>query len=378
MVVRPRSIVWKGKLMSKTIVVKVGSSNLVDLEGRLDLLSLTRLVVELKALHTAGYRLVLVTSGAVAAGAQKVIVAADFCHHRKQLLAAVGQGFLMQKYTSLFGEYGITVGQILLVREDLDNRRLYLNARETLLGLLAHSVIPIVNENDVVTAGSFGGNDLLAAAVAGLVDAEQLVILSNIDGVFAHFPATAGERPLAQIAYTDLAGLLLSFATNKTSALGTGGIQTKLEAARMAAEFGVETVICNGATSGVLKLVVDGVPVGTRILAQSSKLEARKRWLLFGVKAKGMIKVDEGALQALVERGSSLLAVGIKAVTGKFGRGDAVTICDPDGAEKAVGLIRFTDREIEQIRGKRSAEIKVILGESQADEVVHRDDLVLL
>lgn len=358
-----------------TLVVKIGSSNLVGSSGELDLTALATFVTAVAALKNAGHYVVIVTSGAVAAGRPLIDLQAQFSPHQKQIHAAIGQGVLIQTYAARFAEHQLTVGQVLLVREDLDNRQLYLNARETLQGLLAHGVIPIVNENDVVTAGSFGGNDLLAAAISGLVDADQLILLTDVAGVYATFPPAAGEKPLATVRAADIPNWLQQLGKSKAGHHGTGGIATKLEAARLASEFGIPTVIADGRDQGVLARVLAG-DVGTRIEPQLTPLEARKRWILFGIQAQGSVTIDHGAANALQKGGGSLLAVGVRSVRGAFHRGDAVQVLSLEGKALAVGLSNFAAAELAQIMGSHSTDVMARFPGRSA-EVIHRNNLAL-
>jgi len=365
--------------MASPCVIKIGSANLVDERGQLDSALLLDYARQISQLQQAGQRVVLVSSGAVASGRSQLSLKHSFSGHRKQLLAAVGQPRLMAVYQEIFQQFSLPVAQVLLVREDLDNRRLYLNARETLQGLLAHDVLPIVNENDVVTAGSFGGNDQLAAAVAGLVDASALIILTNVAGIYEEDPRQNPQASkLDTLPLDDIAAWQMRFSGGKASTLGTGGIETKLAAARIAGEFGIPTIIADGAEQDILpRLLNKKELIGTRIEPSLTPLEARKRWLLYGIQPRGQLTLDAGAVEALQTRGSSLLAVGIRQCEGKFDRGDAVAIHDPAGKRIGVGLTNYDSSLLPELLGKSSAEIQSLHGDTMPQEVVHRDHLVL-
>lgn len=365
--------------MASPCVIKIGSANLVDERGALDSARLLDYARQIHQLQQVGHKVVLVSSGAVAAGSSQLTLKHSFTGHRKQLLAALGQPRLMSVYQAIFQQFSLSVAQVLLVREDLDNRRLYLNARETLQGLLAHDVLPIVNENDVVTAGSFGGNDQLAAAVAGLVDASTLIILTNVDGIYEEDPRQNPQASkLDTLPLADIASWQARFSGGKASSLGTGGIETKLSAARIAGEFGIPTIIADGAQQEILpRLIENNERVGTRIEPSLTPLEARKRWLLFGIQPRGKLTLDAGAVQALQNRGSSLLAVGIAQCEGKFERGDAVEILDPAGNRIGVGLTNYDSILLPEVLGKPTAEIQSLYGDAMKQEVVHRDHFVL-
>lgn len=369
-------------MAAQRIVIKIGSSSLVNGEGQLAIDSLRILVQQLAQLRRLGKEVVLVSSGAVACGSGQLCLKQNFVAYRKQILSAIGQSHLMQHYHHSFQQEGVPIAQVLLIRQDLEDRQLYLNARSTLLGLIEHQIIPIANENDVVAATSFGGNDMLAAAIAGLIDADELLILTDIDGVYDRSPDQIDAKRFATLEAHELDALLHSQNRTSTfgkrgSAHGTGGMQTKLEAALLASQFGVRTVIGHASNKeGILELL-NTAKKGTQISPSLSPLEARKRWLRFGVALQGKITVDEGAETALRAGTFSLLPVGVKKVEGVFSRGDAVKVFNQAGKAVAVGLVEFSAEEAQTIQGKNTAQIQSIYPERPQYVMIHRDDLVL-
>lgn len=367
---------------AKTWVVKVGSNVLVgEGEGVLDRATFVRLVSELTALASAGRRVVLVSSGAVAVGRRRLGSAppsgTEPLAHR-QALAAIGQPLLMHHYAEEFAFGGLPVAQVLLSRSDLGDRTRFLNARNTLRALLEAGVLPIVNENDTVATAElkFGDNDRLAALVAHTVEADALVILSDIDAVYDADPrANADATPLEALWADDPA--LASLAGPVGPGNGTGGMASKLAAARIAAERGVPTCVAAGRTEGVLSQLAAGAAAGTLLMPSDAPRSARKAWIAHGAEPAGRVVVDGGARAALVERGTSLLARGVVSVEGAFDAGASVAIvCDGDVF--AHGLAGYSAEDLRTIAGARSAQIRARLGYENGDAVVHRDDLALL
>ena len=366
--------------VARRIVVKVGTSTLTHPNGKLNYSRIEGLVRELANAVNAGKQILLVSSGAVGAGMDrlgwkekpKTIPA-------KQAAAAVGQGILMHTYEKLFAEYGQVVAQVLLTREDSVNRRRYANSRNTLLTLLDIGVIPIINENDAVSIDELkiGDNDTLSANVAAIVDADLLIILSDVDGVYSANPQTDPQaRLLPEIA--EVTPEVEAICGGAGTMRGTGGMLTKMAAARMAMNSGIVMVIASGGRDGVIQSILDGKPIGTLFPPRQNRLQFRKRWLAFGARIKGRLMVDKGCAQALLSNGSSLLAAGIKDVEGSFEQGNTVSIVNPDGWEIARGLVNYNTEEIRKIRGAHTPEIMKILGHKPYDEVVHRDNMVLL
>ncbi|MBI2851892.1 MAG: glutamate 5-kinase [Chloroflexi bacterium] len=369
------------------IVVKLGTSLLTSGTDHLDPAVMANLVSQLAQLHRRGVELVVVTSGAIAAGRSRLgLVQGRSSKHRgiplKQVLASVGQSRLMNAYEQLFTEHGITVAQALLTRADLIDRAGYLNARSTLMALLELRVICVVNENDVVAVDElqdtrFGDNDNLSAMVSNLVDADLLLILSDIAGLYTADPHRYPDArlvPQVEAITPEIEGMVAESAGN----LGTGGMTTKIEAAKLATTSGVSVVIAGGREPGVISRVAAGERIGTYFPAATSKRESRERWMVSGLSTKGSLIVDSGCARALKRDKGSLLAVGIARVRGEFERGDVVDIYDPDGKRCACGLTNYSAADIEKIKGTRSREIASILGYDYGTEIVHRNNMVML
>ncbi len=366
----------------KRIVVKLGTNLLAGDSGRLDEVVMSSLVAQVARLHHQGLELVLVSSGAIAAGRHKLGLAKKLRGiPYRQVLAAVGQSRLMDAYGQLFAEHDIAVAQALLTRTDLADRSGYLNARNTLLALLELRVLCIVNENDVVSVdeieeAKFGDNDNLSAMVANLVDADLLLMLTNIDGLYTADPQHNPEaRLIPQVSKID--ANIEQLAANTSSRLGTGGMTTKIEAAKLATASGVTVVIADGRQPDVILKLAAGEAIGTRFTPASSKLESRKRWMLSGLCVRGKLIVDAGAARALKKQKRSLLAAGIKSVEGGCQRGDIVNIYDSQGVRLGCGISNYNAADIEVIKGAHSEQIATLLGHDYGAEVVHRNNLVI-
>ena len=365
---------------SSRLVVKVGSS-LVTNEGRgLDHAALSRWAAEIAALNKVGKQVVLVSSGAIAEGLQRLgWKARPKALHELQAAAAVGQMGLVQAYESCFREHGLKTAQILLTHEDLADRTRYLNARSTLLTLLSLGVIPIINENDTVTTDEIkvGDNDTLGSLVTNLIEADALVILTDQKGLYTADPR---KDPNAQFVFNADAGTpeLEEMAGGAGSSVGTGGMITKILAAKRAARSGAHTVIACGREGDVLQRLANGEPIGTQLIARTSPLAARKQWLADHLQLRGSLTLDAGAARALLQEGVSLLPVGVVAVKGEFLRGDVVSCCDDDGREIARGLINYSADEARRIMRVPSKQIEAVLGYIDEPELIHRDNLVLL
>lgn len=362
----------------RRVVIKVGSGVISDDRG-LDLAMLASVAEGICELRRRGYEVVLVSSGAVAAGKGDLgIVGRPRTIPLKQAAAAIGQSRLMRSYKDIFRPAGITAAQVLLTRDDLANRRRYLNARNTLMTLLEHDVLPIINENDTVVVDEirFGDNDNLSSLVTNLVEANLLVILSDVDGLYDHDPRLEAKAQLVPVV-AKITPEIEAMAGGTGNSLGTGGMATKLKAAKKASLFGIGTVIVNGRLPTVLHRLFDGEELGTYFLPSTDRMTAKKHWIAFTKKPRGKLFVDDGAKRALMEMGRSLLPSGINGVEGGFDRGDAVRLCDQAGVEFAKGVINYTLPELLRIMGKKSTEIEKILGYKYGDEIVHRDNLVL-
>jgi glutamate 5-kinase len=362
----------------RRLVIKLGSGVISGTDG-LQATMIEAVVEQVHELRQRGFEVVLVSSGAVAAGKKDLgIVGRPRTIPLKQAAAAIGQSRLMRVYKEAFRNRGDTVAQVLLTRDDLANRRRYLNARNTLMTLLEYGVIPIINENDTVVVDEirFGDNDNLSALATNLVEAHLLVILSDVDGFFDRDPRQGpGARIIPVV--ERITPQILAAAGESASDNGTGGMATKVRAAKRAALYGVGTVIINGRSPQILRRLFAGEEVGTYFLPARNRMASRKHWIAFTKKPRGKLFVDEGARRALVEGGKSLLPSGIKGVEGGFERGDAVRLCDMEGTEFAKGVINYALAELLSIMGKRSSEIEGILGYKYGDEVIHRDNLVL-
>ncbi len=365
---------------ARRVVVKIGSQILSSSDG-IEEARLRGLVRELAELHEQKKEIVVVSSGAVAAGMMQLgRKERPKSIPEKQALAAVGQIKLMALYERAFSKFGKSVAQVLLTADDLANRQRYINAKHTFQVLLESAIIPIVNENDTVAVDEmkFGDNDHLSALVATLLEADILVILSDVDGVYDQDPRAHEDAQLIPL-ISEARGLRQAIGGASMSALGTGGIVTKLAAAEEAALAGIPTVITSGLQSGVLAKIFDAKEqVGTLILPGADRLASRKHWIAYNLKPSGEIVVDQGAHDAVVQKGKSLLPSGLKEVRGVFGVGECVRCLDLDGKEFARGLVNYSAQELNRIRGLHTSRIEKVLGYKAYEEIIHRDDLVIL
>ncbi len=373
----------KSKSSYHRIVVKLGTSLLTGGTEQLDEKRMSNLAAQVAQLHQQGLEVLIVTSGAIASGRHKLGLPKKLKGIPvKQVLASVGQSRLMYVYEQLFGQHNITVAQALLTKADLSDRAGYLNARNTLLALLELGVICIVNENDVVAVdeiqeAKFGDNDNLSAMVANLVDADILLMLGDIAGLFTADPHCYPDACLIpQVERIDLQ--IERLAAGTSSSRGIGGMITKIEAARLATTSGIAVVIADGREPDVILRLVAGEAIGTRFWAFTDKLESRKRWMVSGLSTRGKLVVDSGAARALRKQKRSLLATGIKEVEGEFERGDVVTIYDDKGSIVGCGITNYSVSDIGSIKGAHSKEIATLLGYDYGSEVVHRNNLVVL
>jgi glutamate 5-kinase len=363
-----------------TVVIKVGTNVLADASGRLDRGRIQSLADQLHRVRVGGRKVVLVTSGAIGAGVGKLALGkrpADLPH--LQACAAVGQSALMQMYQESLAPHGVHTAQILLTAGDFDNRARYLNVRNTIRTLFEYHALPIINENDTVSVAEirFGDNDHLAAMVTNLLRAPLLVLLTNVDGLYSDDPNSNPDAkllvtvPLIDQSVTDHAA-----ATKST--LGSGGMRSKLRAARLATAAGEAVIMANGSQDGILDRVFAAEPVGTLFLPHGQDVPSWKRWLGFTARPKGTLRIDAGAKRALVEQGKSLLPVGVVAVDGEFGKGDVISICDESGREIARGLCNYSAEDAIRLRGKQTDQIASLLGSIPYPELVHRDNLVVV
>ena len=366
----------------KRIVVKLGTSLLTGGSDHLDQEAMSGLVNQVAQLHKQGRELIVVSSGSIALGKYKLGLSRKIKGiPYRQVLASIGQSHLMHVYDRLFQQHNITVAQALLAKADLSDRAGYLNARNTLLALLELRVLPVVNENDVVAVDEikeaiFGDNDNLSAMVANLVDADLLIILSDIAGLYTADPRSNPEASLIpQVERID--ARIERLASGTSSSLATGGMVTKIEAAKLATTSGVALVIADGREPDVILKLAAGKAIGTRFLPTTSKLESRQRWMLSGLSTRGKLIVDPGAATALNKRGS-LLAAGIERAEGRFERGDIVNIYDHDKSRLGCGITNYSSDDISIIKGAHSRKITTLLGYDYGSEVVHRNNLVVL
>ncbi len=365
---------------ARRIVVKIGSSVLTTASG-VSGEQIGRISAELCALVEEGFQVVVVSSGARAAGlAHLGLTRIPKKIPEQQAAAAIGQIRLMALYERSFSDFGKHVGQVLLTADDLRDRTRYLNAQRTFEHLLRHGVVPIVNENDSVAIDElkFGDNDRLSALVAGLVGADLLVILTDVAGLHAGDPRTS-DAPLVELVEDVDEHIASGIAGGAGSGVGTGGMASKLVAARSAAHRGIATVVASGMEVGTLARILDpGDHAGTLFLPRSTPMRSRKHWIAHGLPVYGTLVLDAGALEAVTRNGSSLLPAGITEARGDFARGDCVSCVDADGREWARGLAGYDGDECREIRGQASSRIEAILGYHACDEVIHRDDLAVL
>jgi glutamate 5-kinase len=371
------------KAKYRRIVAKFGTNLLTAGSDRLDLQTMSALVVQAAQLRREGVEVILVTSGAIAAGRHQLNAPVESGQViSRQVYASIGQSALMRAYTDLFAWHDIVIAQALLTRRDLSDRSAYLNARGTLVSLLDLGVVPVVNENDVVAVDEIaeaviGDNDTLSALVANLVEADLLVMLTDSGGLFDKDPRTAQDAKL--IERVDNIDEVAALVEKRAAAeRGTGGMATKIEAARLATASGTQVVIASGHDPDALLKAARGDAAGTLFPARVSRVEGRRRFLLAGLSARGQLVVDPGAATALQKQGKSLLPAGVREVRGAFARGDTVTILNGDGKKIAYGIANYGDGEAQQICGKRSTDIAAILGHDYGAEVVHRNNMVLL
>jgi glutamate 5-kinase len=364
----------------KRLVVKIGSNILADAKEGIDTRRIYSIAKDIAGLTDLGYEVVLVSSGAIAAGMKKLgLKARPKDVKLKQASAAIGQSSLMWAYEKSFSDFNKKVAQVLLTRDDFSDRRRYINSKNTLTTLLSYGVIPIVNENDTVATDEikFGDNDNLAALVSSLIEAERFIILSDVDGLYTEDPKT---HPGAKIIeYVEkITPELEAKAKGTGSIVGTGGMYSKLLATKRALSHGITVHIVNGRKEGLICSLMSGKNSGTLFKPEEGRLSSRKGWIAYSTKAKGNITIDDGAVKAIIQSGKSLLPSGIVSVEGNFDIGDAVYCLDSKGKRIAKGLTNYSFSEVERIKGKKTSEIEKILGYKYSDEVIHRDNLVLV
>lgn len=364
----------------KRVVIKIGSSVLTNESSEISEGLFDEIAREVSGIKSRGIEPILVSSGAIAAGMKKLGLREkpkDVL--MKQAVAACGQSTLMWNYEKAFSAFGEGVAQILLTHDALSIRKRFLNARKTLFTLLEIGVIPIVNENDTIAVEEivFGDNDKLAALVTNLVEADLLILLSDIDGLYSKDPTNHKDAELISI-IDEIDERIEEIAGETLGRTTTGGMKTKIEASKTAAAFGIPTIIANGKRQNVLSEIFSGRETGTFLLPAKEKLKSRKHWIAFTLKPSGEIVIDDGAKSAIVSFGKSLLPSGIRGVRGDFGIGELVKCVDERGVEVARGLISYSSDEIRKIAGARTSDIEKILGYKYSDEVIHRNDLVIM
>lgn len=362
----------------KKVLIKIGSAVLTGKDG-LDRQIIDHLVEEIASLQKEGRQVVIVTSGAIASGKHRMGITGTLkSMPQKQAAAAIGQGRLMRVYSNAFRKHDLYVGQILLTNSDLVDRKRYLNVRNTLSTLMDWGVIAIINENDSVSVDEirFGDNDHLAAMIANLMEANLVINLTSTEGLYDKNPEKSKKAkviPLVKEFTEDLEAA----ATSETSDVGTGGMRSKVIAAKKVAASGIPYIIASGKRKGVLNEIFSGTETGTLFLPMKEHLNSRKYWIAFTLKSRGRLIIDEGAKKALVREGKSLLPSGIVDVEGEFSIGDPVTCVDCEGTPLAKGLVNYTSAEIHKIMGLKTSKIEQVLGYKDYDEVIHRDNLAV-
>lgn len=363
---------------AKRVVIKIGSGVLTEAEG-LNQAVIARLADEVARLRAEGREVILVSSGAIAAGFKKMgLPGRPQGIPQKQAVAAIGQSTLMLTYEEAFERYGLKVAQLLLTRDDLAHRRRYLNARNTLFTLLNWEVIPIINENDTVAVEElrFGDNDNLSALISSLACVDLLVILTDTDGLYDRDPRQHPDARLISLV-EKMDSRLEKAATHLPGVVGCGGMSSKIQAARKASSAGIPVIIANGLAPSILQQIFKGAEVGTLFLPQMKKISSRQYWIAYTLNPRGEIVVDDGAREVLLHQGKSLLPAGIVEVHGRFGVGAAVRLADSEGQVFGMGLSNYSSQDIARIKGLKTVEIEHYLGHKGYDEVVHRDNMVV-
>jgi glutamate 5-kinase len=363
----------------KRLVIKIGSNILAPAETGLNTRRLHTIVKDISEIVDNGHQVVMVSSGAVAAGLKKLgLKGKPHDIKLKQAAAAIGQSSLMWAYEQSFAHFNKKVAQVLLTRDDIANRLRYINAKNTLYTLLGYNIIPLINENDPVAVDEikFGDNDMLAALAASLVEADMLVILSDVEGLYSKNPHQKNAKIIKNV--EKITQDIEKLAGGRGSAVGTGGMYSKLLAAKQASEHGIPVVIMNGKKRGLLPELLSGKKVGTYFEPRKQRLSSKKGWIAYGVRSKGAIYLDDGAVKALMSMGKSLLPSGITKIEGHFEVGDYVQCVTKEGKKIAKGLTNYSSEDLEHIKGKKTSEIEKVLGYKYSDEVIHRDNLVVV
>lgn len=362
----------------RRILVKVGSAVLTGEDG-LELDIIEQLVADIAALRERGFQIVLVSSGAIASGKHRMGIEGKLKSiPQKQAAAAVGQGRLMRVYSNAFGKHGLFVGQVLLTMSDITDRKRFLNIRNTLFTLMDWGVITIINENDTVAVDEikFGDNDHLAAMVANVIEAHLVINLTSTEGLYDQNPSATKKAKLIPIV-TELTPEIEAVATEEATPVGRGGMKSKVQAAKKVTASGIPYIIAPGRRTGILQEILDGKETGTLFLPSTEHLNSRKYWIAFTLRSRGRIFIDEGAKEAIVRDGKSLLPTGVTQVEGDFVLGDPVSCVDVLGNTIAKGLVNYSADEIRKIMGLKTAKIEQVLGYKDYDEIVHRDNLAV-
>ena len=365
---------------TKILVVKIGTSVLTDEKGSLDVKIVESIAEQVSQIKKKGFSVVIVSSGAIVVGMQILRLSKRPEYLPEiQACAAAGQPRLIKIYDEHFKKLGILTAQVLLTQDDINNRARYLNAKNTFLSLLKKDILPIVNENDTVSTEEikFGDNDRLSSLVANLIEADKLIIMSDIDGLYKFDNKEKTKKEIIR-RVEKITDEIESLAGDEYSRFGVGGMYTKLQAAKMATNAGIECILINGKKESALIDVIGGKKVGTVFVARQPKISARKRWIAYSSKTAGVIKVDSGAREVLVKKNRSLLPPGIVSCNGRFNIGDAVGIVDENNEEFARGITNYSSSDLNKIKGRKTKDIEEILGYKYYDEVVHRDNLVIL
>jgi len=363
----------------KRLVIKIGSNILASADKGLNTKRLKAIISDISSIIDGGHEIVIVSSGAIAAGLKKLGLKGKPQDIRlQQAAAAIGQSSLMWAYEHTFGRFDKKVAQVLLTRDDIANRLRYINAKNTLFTLMAYGVIPLINENDPIAVDEikFGDNDMLAALAASLVEADMLVILSDVNGLHSKDPKLKTAKLIKYV--PEITPAIEKLAGGRGSAVGTGGMYSKLLAAKQATDHGIPVVIMNGRKSGMLARLVDGQSVGTYFEPGKVRLSSKKGWIAYGVRSRGAIYLDDGAVDALIHKGKSLLPSGITKIEGQFKVGDYIRCLNNEGKKIAKGLTNYSSEDLNKIKGKKTSEIESALGFKYSDEVIHRDNLVVV
>ncbi len=364
----------------KRVVIKIGSRVLTDDEGALDMAVLGRICTDIGLLREHGQQVVVVSSGAIAAGRSELgLPGRPKTIPQKQAAAAIGQMRLMRAYEEALAPHGLKAAQLLLTSEDLGSRQRFLNARATIDALLGFGIIPVINENDTVVVDEikFGDNDNLSALVTNVAESDLLLILTDVEGLYSADPGVNPEARLIPLVQ-GITRELERAAGGSASSVGTGGMSTKVAAAKKAGRNGVATILIDGKRTGIIAAAMHGEEVGTLFLPSGDGLKGRKHWIAYTLKPAGRVIVDEGAMNVIQKKGKSLLPSGVLGVEGRFERGACVRVCGPDGKEFARGLSDYSGTEIGRLAGHKSSEIENILGYRYADVIIHRDNLVVM